>query len=242
MAETATLAERSVLYGRKRIPFELRFSERKTLGIEVYPDLSVVAVAPSGADTATIDEKVLKRAAWILKQQNDFEAFLPIQPAHTYTSGESFRYLGRQYKLRIFKAKNQLVRMQRGQIQVCLPDRTDAATVKTMLDAWFRHRAELVIAELWPKCVSKVERHGIEAKTYQLRKMKTRWGSCGKNGAILLNPELISAPKQCIEYLIIHELCHLKHYNHGAEFFELLSVLVPDWEALRTKLNASIRG
>ena len=232
---------RRVQYGRKVIPYQLRFSTRKTLGIEVWPDQTVIAIAPNGADEDAVDAKILKRASWILKQQQDFEAFLPILPAHKYTSGESFCYLGRQYKLRIFKAKREQVRMQRGQIQVSLPDRADTTTVKTMLDAWFRHRAELVIAELWPKCVAKVERHGIEAKTYQLRKMKTRWGSCGKKGIILLNPELISAPKQCIEYLIIHELCHLKHYNHGAEFFELLSVLVPDWEALRNKLNQGAR-
>jgi predicted metal-dependent hydrolase len=242
MTEIHSISRRSIRFGNKRIHFELRASDRKTLGIEVHPDQSVVAIAPNGSSDEAIDEKILKRASWILKQQQDFEAFLPILPAHKYTSGESFRYLGRQYKLRIFKARTERVRMQRGQIQVSLPDRTDTATVKTMLDAWFRHRAELVIAELWPKCVAKVERHGIEAKTYQLRKMKTRWGSCGKNGIILLNPELISAPKQCIEYLIIHELCHLKHYNHGAEFFELLSVLVPDWEVKREKLNIGVRN
>lgn len=179
---------RSVRFGRKEIPFAVTYSDRKTLGIEVYPDLSVVAVAPTGADTQTIDEKVLKRASWILKQQNEFEAFLPILPVDKYISGESFRYLGRQHKLRIFKAKAEKVRMHRGQLQVSLPDRTDSARVKELLTEWFHNRAELIIGELWPKCVSRVERHGIEPKTYRLRQMKTRWGSCGKNGNILLNP------------------------------------------------------
>jgi len=235
------LITRIVLYGKSPVSYQLHFRRRKTLGIDVYPDQSVIAVAPNGADVSVVDEKVLKRAPWILKQQRDFEAFLPILPPHKYISGESFRYLGRQYKLRLIKAKTERVSLQRGQIHVSLPDRNDSLQVKTLLDVWFRQRAEIVIAELWPKCIAKVEPHGIQPKTYQLRKMKTRWGSCGKNGIILLNPELIAAPKACIEYLIIHELCHLKHYNHGAEFFELLTLLVPDWEVLRQKLNQSVR-
>jgi len=232
---------RSIQFGRRHISYRLKFSPRKTLGIEVYPDQSVVAVAPNGAEASAVDQRILKRAPWILKQQRDFESFLPILPPHKYISGESFQYLGRQYKLRIFQAKTERVCLQLGQIHVSLPNRNDSSQVKILLEVWFRHRAELVIAELWPKCVAKVEPHGIRPKTYQLRKMKTRWGSCGKSGIILLNPELIAAPKACIEYLIIHELCHLKHYNHGAEFFELLTLLVPDWEALRQKLNQSVR-
>ena len=239
IAQTETL--RTIRYGRVPISFQLRFANRKTLGIEVYPDQSVVAVAPNGAEAAAVDQKILKRASWILKQQRDFESFLPILPPHKYTSGESFRYLGRQHKLRVFQAKTERVSLKRGQIHVSLTDRNDSSQVETLLDVWFRNRAELVVAELWPKCVAKVAPHGIEARNYQLRKMKTRWGSCGKNGIILLNPELIAAPKACIEYLITHELCHLKHYNHGAEFFELLTLLVPNWEPLRQKLNQSVR-
>jgi predicted metal-dependent hydrolase len=233
---------RTVHFGRTIISYVLTHRKRTSLAIEVYPDQSVVAIAPHGADVKVIDDKVLKRATWILKQQREFEAFLPVLPPHKYVGGESFRYLGRQYRLRIFQANTEKVSLQRGQIQVSLPDRKDSAGVQRLLEVWFRHRADQVIAELWPKCIARVQRHGIEAKTYQLRKMKTRWGSCGKNGIILLNPELISAPKECIEYLILHELCHLKHYNHGAEFFELLSVLVPNWEALREKLNRSVRS
>lgn len=232
---------RSIRYGRTLIEYKLLYSSRRTLGIEVYPDQSVIAIAPIGVEVEIVDRGLQKRAQWILKQQREFEAYLPILPPHKFISGESFRYLGRQYKLRIFQAKAEKVVLQRGMIQVSLPDRKDSARVQQLLEAWFRHRAEQVISELWPKCVAAVERHDIGAKTYQLRKMKTRWGSCGKNGIILLNPELISAPKECIEYLIHHELCHLKHYNHGAEFFELLSVLVPNWEALREKLNRCVR-
>lgn len=191
---------RVVLFGKSRIRYQLQFRQRKSLGIIVYPDQSVVAIAPNGADVKVIDDKVLKRAPWILKQQREFEAFLPMLPPHKFISGESFRYLGRQYKLRIFQAKAEKVVLQRGMIQVSLPDRKDSARVQQLLEAWFRQRFEQVISELWPKCVASVQRHGIEAKTYQLRKMKTRWGSCGKNGIILLNPELISAPKECIEY------------------------------------------
>ncbi|MCR9202204.1 MAG: M48 family metallopeptidase [Planctomycetaceae bacterium] len=209
--------------------------------MDVYPDLSLVAVAPESAELDKIKNKVRNHASWILKQQSDFQNLLPILPAHKYKSGEAFRYLGRQHKLRIFKAKQESVRRIRGQLQVSLTDRTDNQRVKELLDDWFRNRANTVFEELWLSCVSVVERHGIEPTRYQLRKMKTRWGSCGKQGIILLNPELVSAQKQCIEYVIFHQFCHLKHFNHGAEFFELLQVFVPDWKIRREKLNRAVR-
>ncbi|GAB5444341.1 MAG: hypothetical protein Fues2KO_46900 [Fuerstiella sp.] len=73
-----------------------------------------------------------------------------------------------------------------------------------------------------------MEPHGIKTKPYRLRRMKTRWGNCGKTGQILLNPELVTAPKTCTEYVIIHEICDPKHYNHGGDFFDLLELLVPN--------------
>lgn len=233
---------RKVRYGRKTLKYRLEFSERTTLGIEVHPDLSIVAKAPEGSELDRVDEKIHKRAAWILRQQSDFQNLLPILPPHQYRSGESFRYLGRQYKLRTFKAKHEAVRMLRGQLQVSLPNRGDVQRIQQLLEIWFRNRAIQVFDELWPECLQKVSRSGIAGTGYQLRKMKTRWGSCGKNGTILLNPELITASKSQIQYVMIHELCHLKHFNHGIQFFELLETLVPDWKLQREKLNRDVRG
>lgn len=227
----------AIQYGRKRIEFQLLYSARTTLAIDVYPDLSVVVTAPKDADDAAVEQKMHKRAAWIVQQQRFFENYLPPIPARRYVSGESNRYLGRQYRLRVHDGDEDAVKMSRGQINVYLTDPSKKQRIKTLVVGWFRQRAEIVFRELFHDMVAKAERYGITADNFEIRRMKNRWGSCTSEGRILLNPDLIIAPKQCIEYVIVHELCHLQEHNHGPAFYGLLKTLMPDWEQRRERLN-----
>ena len=227
----------SIQYGRKRIEFQLLYSARKTLAIDVHPDLSVVVTAPQDTADEAVDQKIHKRAAWIIQQQRFFETYLPKLPPRRYVSGESHRYLGRQYRLRVHEGDQESVKMARGQINVFLTDSSQKTRIKSLVVAWFRNRAQIVFRELFDGMVAKAERQGITAEAFEIRKMKNRWGSCTKEGRILLNPDLIIAPKHCIEYVIVHELCHLQEHNHGPKFYRLLKALMPDWEQRRERLN-----
>ena len=231
----------AIQYGRRRIEFQLLYSGRKTLAIDVNPDLTVVVTAPKDTEDSAVEQKMHKRASWIVQQQRFFENYLPSIPVRRYVSGESHRYLGRQYRLRVHKGKKDSVQMARGQINVFLTDPSKKGRIKSLVVGWFRQRAEVVFGELFDAMVAKAERHNISADSFEIRLMKNRWGSCTQEGRILLNPHLIIAPKSCIEYVIVHELCHLKHYNHGAEFFELLALLVPNWKLLRQKPDKNLR-
>ena len=230
----------AIQYGRKRIQFLLTHSARKTLAIEVHPDLSVVVIAPNDADDAIVEQKVHKRAAWIVEQQRFFENYQPTIPPRRYVSGESHRYLGRQYRLRVHQGNEESVKLARGQINVYMTDPDIKSRIKTLVVEWYRHRAKLVYQELFDEVGKKVERHGISANGFEIRRMKNRWGSCTHEGRILLNPDLIIAPKMCIEYVIAHELCHLREHNHGPAFYKLLHRVLPDWEERRKVLNGSV--
>ncbi len=234
------MREMTIQYGRKRIEFQLLYSSRKTLAIDVNPDLSVVVTAPKDVDDAAVEQKLHKRAAWIVQQQRFFENYLPPIPPRRYVSGESHRYLGRQYRLRVHSGEDEAVKMSRGEINVYLTDPSKKTRIKTLVIGWFRHRALVVFQEIFDDMLAKSERHGITAGNFEIRRMKNRWGSCTKEGRILLNPELIVAPKQCIEYVIVHELCHLKEHNHGPSFYRLLQSLMPDWEQRRERLNSCL--
>ena len=227
----------AIQYGRKKINYDLSYSSRKTLAIDVHPDLSVVVTAPKDADDSAVNEKMQKRASWIIKQQRFFENYLPTIPPRKYVSGESHRYLGRQYRLRVHKGAKDTVKMARGQINVYLKIPKDKSRIKPLVVGWFRQRSEAVFREIFDSVVAKVVRYGIEADDFEIRRMRNRWGSCTREGRILLNPDLIIAPKMCIEYVIIHELCHLREYNHGPKFYRLLRKLMPDWEQRRERLN-----
>ena len=229
-----------IQYGRKKINYDLSYSSRKTLAIDVHPDLSVAVTAPKDATDSAVKEKIQKRASWIIKQQRFFENYLPTIPPRRYVSGESHRYLGRQYRLRVHKGAEDAVRMARGQINVYLKNPKDKSRIKPLVVGWFRQRSEIVFREIFDSVVAKAVRYGIEADDFETRRMRNRWGSCTREGRILLNPDLIIAPKMCIEYVIVHELCHLQEYNHSPKFYRLLKKIMPDWEQRRERLNACV--
>jgi predicted metal-dependent hydrolase len=230
----------SVQYGRKRIDYALRYTKRKTLAIDVHPDLSVTVTAPVGSTDEAVGQRVAKRAPWIVEQQRFFETYLPMLPPRRYVSGESYRYLGRQYRLRVQKADEDGVKIARRQITVGLVDPSRGERVRTLLRRWFRDRAEAVFREVFDAWAVRAESQGIKAGGFQLRQMKNRWGSCTGEGHILLNPDLIIAPMPSIEYVVVHELCHLKEHNHSRRFYRLLHTLMPDWEARRERLNQCV--
>jgi predicted metal-dependent hydrolase len=121
--------------------------------------------------------------------------------------------------------------MTRGMLAVETHNPKDSLRVQRLLQAWYRWKALIVFTERYTKCVQSVERLGIyHDKGFQLRFMAKRWGICTGNGTIILNPELIAAPKDHIDYVIIHEQCHLKEHNHGQAFCRLLTAALKDWE------------
>lgn len=230
----------AIRYGRTTIEFCLRYSARKTLAIDVHPDTSVVVTAPRGAEDVAVEQKINKRAAWIVEQRRFFENYLPKMPPRRYVSGESHRYLGRQYRLRVHEGDSDAVKLARGHINVYLAAAAKKERIKSLVIGWFRQRAQAVFRDLFEEAAEKAGRHGIEAETFEIRRMRNRWGSCTEEGRILLNPDLIVAPKECIEYVIVHELCHRKEHNHGPRFYRLLDASMPDWERRRTRLNECV--
>jgi len=226
-----------VMYGNTSIHFQLNFTTRRTLAIHVYPDTSVVIDAPKNATLEKIKSKIVKRAKWIRKQQRLFERFPPPLPARKYISGESFRYLGRQYVLKVEQNLINKVRLERGKLIVYVTH-VNQQRVKELVNKWYRVKATNIFAERLLACQKLVAKVNIRYEgNIFLRTMKSRWGTCSKDAKITLNPELVAASKECIDYVITHELCHLKQHNHGRAFFNLLSAVMPDWEKRKEKLE-----
>jgi predicted metal-dependent hydrolase len=224
-------------YGRSTISYTLSYKERKTLAIEVHPDCRVEVIAPLGASLEKIQDKVKKRAAWILKQQRQFERYPTPLPKRDYVSGESYRYLGKQYRLKVTHSKENTVRLYRGRLEVLTSD-SDPATVAKLVKEWFRSRAELIFGERYEVCRLEAQKHGIyHNQGFALRSMPKRWGSCTKEGKLLLNPSLVAASKDSIDYVVLHELCHTVEHNHSKRFYRLLQRVLPDWETRRHDLN-----
>ncbi|MDC6350468.1 SprT family zinc-dependent metalloprotease [Zeaxanthinibacter sp. PT1] len=231
------MSEQSIQYGNTIIKFQLDFANRKTLGIQVHPDKSVKVIAPEGSALKKIKEKVQKKASWILRQQDFFLSFHPLTPPRKYVSGETHLYLGRQYRLKIHKRTSQCVRLSGGYFHVYAKNPENKDVVKRILKAWYKMKADYHFHNLLEEKAHLAEKLYGKKPDLVYRWMDKRWGSCDKNGRIHLNLELIKAPKKCIEYVIVHELCHLKYLNHSPAFFELLSEVYPNWEATKDRLE-----
>jgi predicted metal-dependent hydrolase len=223
-----------IQFGSKQIDFSVSYSLRKTLGITITPEMAVLVKAPENTSLEKVKTVVRKKAPWILKQQNFFLAFHPKTPAKKYVSGESHLYLGRQYKLKVFKSRKDEVRFNGRQLIVYTKPKS---TAKAVLNEWLRERAKMKFAEIAEPLIQKFRKYKVAPKNIYLQEMPTRWGSCTPKGKIILNPELIKAPKACIEYVIVHELCHLVHKNHSQKFFDLQKKEMPDWEKWKSKLE-----
>lgn len=226
-----------VKYGSQEIEFQIRYSNRKTLGIKVQPDLSVLVYAPNFLSEKTIREKVIKKAAWIIKHQNYFKNFHPLTPPRKYVNGESHLYLGRHYRLRVKKSIRSQVKISGGYLNVGLNNYLNKSAIKKTIEEYYKERAEIIFNKILLDLQPLFEINQIPTKPLTIRFMKSRWGSCTASKKIIINAYLIKAPKKCIEYVIIHEMCHLKQPNHGKAFYNLQSKLMPDWEYWKNKLE-----
>jgi predicted metal-dependent hydrolase len=227
----------SIAYGKETIRFSLSYSPRKTLAISVHPDLSVTVTAPQGTKIEAVKQKVRKQAAWILKQRNYFSQFLPEQPPRQFISGETHLYLGRQYRLKVVEGADESVKLKGGWIHIQVKRKDDAQRIKALFDEWMLRRTRERFQLSLEKCLEKMRRHEIAEPQLRIRKMKKRWGSCTARGVINLNIELIKAPSHCIDYVVVHELCHLKYPDHGKKFYALLARVMPDWEMRKKRLE-----
>ena len=228
---------RCISYGSVAIPYSLAFSDRRDLTITVHPDLEVAVVAPFGAALDEIDRRIRSRAPWILRQRLRFEDLRPLPTPRRFVSGETHRYLGRQYRLRVVQSPLTGVKLERPYLVVAVPDRTDAHRVERLVQRWLRAKAQEVFSRRVEYLLTAHPVLRAPCADVRVCRMHRRWGSCAASGTITLNPELVRAPTACIDYVIAHELCHRRVMNHGPRFLRLLTEIMPDWQRRRERLN-----
>jgi predicted metal-dependent hydrolase len=226
-------------YGEEKIPYQIcHLPDREgNVAIHVHPDGSVQVDAPMNTELSDIKIAVQKRARWVVghieKAQELREHVLPRE----YVSGESYYYQGRRFQLKVITKLNTKgsVKLQRGKLCV---ETTDASPtkVKKLLRAWYRDRAKDYFNKRLKDISSRVT-WVEEIPEWRLVTMKKQWGSCSPNGVLLLNPHLVKAPRECIEYVLLHELCHLQEHNHSPRFYRLLTEQMMEWRSVKAKLD-----
>lgn len=231
---------RTTSYGSAVIDYTLIRSPRSSLSISVLPDGGVSVLAPQEADPAEVDERVKRRARWILRQQRRFAEFRPRTPPRQFVGGETHRYLGRQYRLKIDAAEKDRVLLRSGRLVVESRFPEDRDWSRVLVRRWMRQRAREVLRERYEAAGPVIAALGIKQPPLMICPMKKRWGSHTISGRVLLNDMLISARRDCIDYVIVHEICHVIEPNHSPRFFRLLRRFMPDWERRKEVLEKSM--
>lgn len=226
-------------YGDKEIAYRVVENERLSTRVRIHvdPDGSVEVEAPHGFGAGQVQVAVHKRARWIVRHVTAAREAKKHALPRTYVSGESHFYLGRRFKLIVMPTEGgpSKVRLWRGRIEVALPVK-DPAAVRRRLTAWYRAKATAHFSRKLVELVGRIDELSA-VPDFQLLAMEKQWGSCSPTGRLSINPALIRAPAHCIEYVLMHELCHLIEHNHSKRFYALLGRYCPSWQAWKHELD-----
>jgi predicted metal-dependent hydrolase len=228
------------IYQVQNIEFRIVYSRRRTLGISVLPDASVVVRAPYRASMRTITRIVGEKVQWITKHRDSYRQKGNKKLNSTFETGEKQLFRGQERLLQVLQSKKAFIIFNENTIEVGVDKPEDKQAVRRLLYKGYKTEAAKIFPEMLGSILKIHENKNFKPTGLIIRSMKSRWGSCSRKGIITLSTELIKLPDVFIEYVIIHELCHLEHHNHGSDFYILLSELFPDWKKVRKDLREYI--
>ena len=231
-----------IQYGNRQIVFKVkRSSRRKTVGLYIDPEKGVIVHSPQFLRVDEISEIVRKRAQWIIEKQKFVRNHSQLNSVKEFVSGEAFPYLGKQYRLKVKKValeKEASCKFVNGRLLVQIDRQLDGKRVKDIvrkaLIKWYLERAH----EKIPARVRLyAQQMGAWPERVEIKNYKRQWGSCSHNGFVRFNWKIITAPVTILDYVIVHELCHLIYPNHSAQFWEKLQTIIPNYKNRRNKLK-----
>lgn len=233
------MTKQFLLYGDERLEYTrlTRKADSTRVMIQVNPDCTVIVNAPESASDREVELAVTKRANWISKQLHKFKQQSTFVLPRTYVSGESHFYLGRRYilKVNIDKGINQSVKLLQGKIEVNVKNNSPDK-IKNLLQDWYKEKAREIFNTRLEVLLQKTP--WVSEKPHiRIMRMATQWGSCSPHGQLTLNPHLVKASRECIDYVLLHELCHLAEHNHSDRFYRLMDQTMPKWQDVKTLLD-----
>lgn len=234
------------------IPVEVRRNRRRKtrIGLAFDPAGLVILDAPLDATTAELTSVITEHGRWLKYRLASVQADAACVGTPSYADGELLQYLGEAYELAVavgsaavtIETKEPQLRLFHdvrgivGRISVSVPDR-DPRHVKRVLKGWYMDEARRQMVRSFDR-LDGLPWLGTWSGHWRVRYMRSQWGSCSATGRIALNAHLVKVPERLIDYVVLHELCHLQHHDHSRKFYGLMRAHMPDWEARRDELNA----
>jgi predicted metal-dependent hydrolase len=232
----------TIKIGARTIAYALVHSARKSVEITIRPDSSVHVRAPHGITSTALNSILQRRAAWIARHLDKIEARPPRVPISSQRVDNTYHFLGARLPVEIVPATSsnprEVVTLCNGAIRVCVKNVQDEHHINQRLEQWGRTEAKRIFAQRLAALFEQFNGRIHTQPDLALRRMRARWGSCSNTGKITLNTKLIHLALELIDYVIMHELCHLIEHNHSKRFYALLAKMMPDWNDRRAQLHA----
>jgi predicted metal-dependent hydrolase len=225
----------NIQYGDETYVINILYRNVKNIRIQVNADNIIQIISNKNIEVEYLEEFARSKIHWIYSKVKEFKNVELESDDLKFVSGESYRYLGRQYRIKIITSDEEKVALSRNYIEIRTQNKDSFTKKKKLFDSWLSNRCNKVFNDILLSSMNKFNKK-IEIPDLKIRKMKNRWGSYSNN-TITLNNKLIHKRKTDIEYVIVHELTHQFHPNHSAKFYELLSVILPDWRERKMYLD-----
>ncbi len=202
----------------------IRTNRIKTADVRVEEG-AVSVVVPKELETERISQILDDKRQWVRNKIHLHRDAFPVN-AKDYVSGESFSYLGRNYRLKVNRGHFKPVKLIQGRLVVTVPKgKEQPHMIRNALVRWYKHHAELKLQEKTMRYAAII---GVEPTGVGIKSFKSRWGSCSAKGRIDFNWKIIMAPNRMVDYVVVHELCHLKHHDHSRKFWKCVESVIPD--------------
>lgn len=234
-----SMLTRTIVAEGQEIQYHLERKPVKNLNLRIRKDGEVFVSASAAVPDSEVDNFVCSKAGYILEAINKFEELAQYKPQpKQYVSGETFYIQGRGLRLQLSQANKDSISSDGVYIYLAVKNIDDFEKKRRMLSRFLDQQCEAVFGEIISELYPMFRKYGVDTPILRIRDMETRWGSClAKKGIITLNKRLIEAPRNCIEYVVMHELCHFIHPNHSRQFYSFLTMLMPDWRQRKALLE-----
>ena len=223
-----------IIKGRE-VNCEIKRSRRKSVALYVFPDARVEIRIPLLYNVNDVEPFLVKHSRWLFNRLDS--KCDNVIAAKRFVDGELHYFLGKQYPIKVSVASRNSVVFKDDVICISCRDTSNASKISDILDCWYLEQAKRVFQEISIPLIKQMAKYNVAPRTFSIRKMKTRWGSCSRKGRISLNLHLMKLPEPCIKEVILHELCHLVHFNHSKEFYALMTAEMPDWKVWKKELR-----
>ncbi|HUF10919.1 MAG TPA: SprT family zinc-dependent metalloprotease, partial [Rhodothermales bacterium] len=241
--------DRILIHESRRIPYRLHLGKRRGLRIAVTPELIVNVFAPSRAPRSWVDNAIRERAQWIVRTLDKVASCEILCFPDRFQDGSMVRYLGSEVRLAIVEGASAPPELLFDTLVVSVPaagqkaanngvaHRANDVAADRIVRRWHRSVAEARFRESIDRCIAIAARHNVTEPEVTIRDMRSRWGSCSSTGRVTLNLKLVMLPETLIDYVVMHELCHLVLHDHSKRYYALLTRCMPDWRERKKRLD-----